>query len=151
MWRSTRGVVGFVLVVALAAIVVGLLVTKPTSKESASSGEAERKLQERVRVLEEIAKLEWEAFQGGQKTLVSVLEARREVLQARLDLTNDRARRAGIFVEHVELAKQLEDHVRKLNESQDTPRLDLLKATAARLRVEARWAAVQTQGEKGKR
>lgn len=108
-------------------------------------GEAEKKLQERLVVLQEIAQLEVAAYQGGEGKLVSVLAARKEFLQATLELTKEAAKRIQILVEHVKLAKELEEAVLSLFKLNEATKMDVLKAKAARLKAEADLAEEQSR------
>lgn len=115
------------------------------------AGEAEKKLQERLVVLEEIARLELEAFKGGQATFASVLSARREFVQAKLELTKDPAKRIEVLDDHVRIAKEIEGAVQRLVEGKHARGVDLLKAKAARLKAEADLAEGQSRAKPPKK
>jgi len=123
-----------------------LLLTGTTTLSAADEpSDAEKKLQERLTVLEEIARHELAAYKGGQATFTDVLSARKEVLQAKLELTKDPAKRVEILDEQVKLAKELEETVKRLVEAKEMPKVKLLKVTAARLKAEADLAEAQSR------
>lgn len=110
-----------------------------------AADEAEKKLQERLAVLEEIARLELVAFRMGQTSYLSVLVAQRELVQAKLEQTKDPIKRIEILSEQVRLANELEEAVQRLVEAGQAGRVDLLKAKAARLKAEADLAEEQSR------
>jgi outer membrane protein TolC len=113
--------------------------------EGVKAGEAEKKLRERLEVLEEIARLELAAFKGGQATYGSVLSARQDVVQATLELTKDPAKRVEALAEHVKITKEIEEAAKRLVEAKQAPGVGLLRAKAARLKAEADLAEEQSR------
>jgi outer membrane protein TolC len=112
---------------------------------------AEKKLQERVEVLEQIVKLEAAAFQAARTTFLSVLTARRELLQAKLELTKDSKRRIELLQTQVELAGQLEESAQRVAGAAELRTVDVLRAKAHRLKAEAELAEEQARANAAKK
>ncbi|MBA4066570.1 MAG: hypothetical protein C0501_23270 [Isosphaera sp.] len=96
-----------------------------------------RELQkERLALLRQVADWTTEAYKGGRFELLAVLEARREVIAAELELCETHKERLAVLEKAVELAKEIEKNTEKLVEARNAARAELLKARANRLQAE---------------
>lgn len=121
----------------IAAVVATTAIVTASGAAQKGESQTEKKRQERIAVLDEIAKLEQAAFQSGETPLTSVLLARGELLEATLEMTKLQEDRIAVLKEHAAVAKQLEAALQEQVNLAQATRVNLLKAKAARLKVEA--------------
>lgn len=106
-------------------------------KDKAGGSTKVRELQkERLALLRQVADWTTEAYKGGRFELLAVLEARREVIAAELELCETHKERLAILEKAAELAKDIEKNTEKLAEARNAARTELLKARANRLQAE---------------
>ena len=101
------------------------------------------KLQERLKVLEEILKLRSSVYQNREESVDAELTSRTGYLMGKLSLAQSRKGQIHILEEHVENVRTLEQITYKLNQPVARKQVDYLQAEAARLKAEARLLTVQ--------
>lgn len=107
------------------------------SKSDDSKKRVNELLQERLTVLDQIAKLQRKLYEQGEASIDSVLTAETEVLVGKLELATTRDERIAIRESLVEISRQLEAIAKKTVEAAEGAQSDVLKAKALRLRSEA--------------
>jgi outer membrane protein TolC len=92
-------------------------------------------LQQRRDTLANLVQLEMAAFSVGVTTSDTIFDAQRQLIDAELELAGTSEQRLAVLQEQVELAKKLENQVRARVDQGASPRRDLLRAQANRLRA----------------
>jgi outer membrane protein TolC len=132
--RFVRLVLAFVF--SLVVLTIGRLAAGPP-KESSLSQEVESLLKQRLEVLAEIAKMQREAYRGGEAAVDDALHAEADLAAAKIELAKTAAERVSAHEELVKLARQIEEVAERLVRSRERRRSDHLKAKAFRLQAEA--------------
>ena len=128
-------------------LMTGAAFSAEQAQTKQGAGQAETKLRERLAVLEEIVKLEMAVFKQGEGSFLAVLLARRDVVLAKIEMTNDPNERIEVRTQHVQIAREIEELCQKGFEEKSISRLELLRAKAARLKAEADLADEQSRGQ----
>ncbi len=114
------------------------------TQDSASHNKEIKALQlERRAVLQEALRAVERAYHAGQAQLASVIESRRELSRADLDLATTQHERLAVYKRLVEEATALEKATKTQFESGQATQIDLLKSTAARLEAQIELARAQ--------
>jgi outer membrane protein TolC len=113
------------------------LSTAALAQQPALDPEVEKILRERLAVLEEAARLFQQAYSAGQTSLAGTLSANKELFEAQLELARTPAERVQVREQILKNAEALEQAVEKIVQAGEGPRMDLLRARAARLRAQA--------------
>jgi hypothetical protein len=124
----------------LTLIAAGLclfLTTASFAQEPAIDPDVEKILRERLAVLEEAARLLQQAYAAGQTSLAGTLDANKELFEAQLELARTPAERVQVREQILKNAETLEQAVEKIVQAAEGPRMNLLRARAARLRAQA--------------
>jgi outer membrane protein TolC len=110
-------------------------------------------LKRRQTVLQEAVHVAEEAHRQGEIGFVSVLDLRRDLVHAKLQLATNLAHRIALHKELVENMKTLEEATRKSYETGEASHIDYLRSKAARLQAEIDLVRAQStdanQGNSG--
>ncbi len=94
-------------------------------------------LQERRAVLEELVKVQFEAYQTNLGGIERVIRARRQLLSVELDLESRPEERIRLITDFVETMSDCEKLAKQMYKANKTTVADVLEATAARLAGQA--------------
>jgi hypothetical protein len=114
-----------------------LLLRSVAAEDRQLDPDVEKVLQQRLVILQEVAKLRREAYRTGTTSLTSTLATDQAVLDAELELAKSAADRVRVREEMLKTAEMLEKATEQLANAAETPRMELLMARANRLRAAA--------------
>jgi len=116
-----------------------------TQDSAPHSKEIKALMVERRAVLQEAVRASERAYHAGQAQLASVIESRRELCRADLELATTQHERLAVYKRLVEEATALEKATKTRYESGEATQIDLLKSTAARLEAQIELARAEIQ------
>ena len=105
-------------------------------------------VEQRVKTLEQLAALTREQYQAGMATIEDYLAAERELLEATIELANDRDARIVLLDKHVGNLKRTEAMAKERVANGVASQAEYLRAKAARLQAEIGLARELERGEK---
>ena len=140
--HSKRALWGASIAVALGAS--SLFAVGGAKRIAPESPSAEKLLNERLDVLQQIAVELRKGYRLGETDLASVLAAEQDALAAQLELADTPADRISILEKMVKNAQQQEEGTEQLYRDKAASSVDWLKAKAFRLRVQADLARARS-------
>ncbi len=125
---------------AVLTLATALIATAQTAKSEPGIDEASAKLdtllRQRRETLGQLVKVTTEHYRTGRTTIDSVIRASRQLLNAELELAEDRNARLAIHAKRIALLKDFERIVQTQFKAGDATQEDILAARAARLEAE---------------
>ena len=116
----------------------GMLCT--TIARAADSPEAKKLLMERRNVLKEVNDVQRRGYERGELQLPDLLLTNRDLLEAELELTEDKSQRIAICERLVKTFEDIEAISQRRQASGEVTIIDTLNSKAARLKAQARLA-----------
>ena len=130
--RASRCLAGAILLFVLASVVV-------SGQRAASQPTADTirdLLKKRQAVLQEAVDVAEQCHRQGEISYVALLNLRRDLVNAKLQLASGPAQRIALYEELVENMKAVEKVMKRLHEAREAAYIDYLKSKAARLQAE---------------
>ena len=119
--------------VFLLLVLAGVAVSGRRAASQPSADTIRDLLKKRQAVLQEAVHVAEAGYRQGEIGLVSVLDLRRDLVNAKLQLATSPAQRIALYKELVENMKALEKVTKRLHEAREARYIDYLKSKAARL------------------
>jgi hypothetical protein len=114
-----------------------LAVASAATPDAGMPPEARRLLLERRDVLKQLSELQLKSYQQGEASFAAALLAYRELLDADLELADQRFERIEIYKRLLKSMQDLEATTKELFKAQEASITDVLSSAAARLKVQA--------------